>query len=394
MKIVLFTHPDFLGHQSMPRFSQMILKGMQAKGHDVSVWTPKPFFFRLYGKNIIGKWLGYIDQYIVFPMLVRRKLSSQSRETLFVFCDQALGPWVKLVKRRPHVIHCHDFLAQKSALGFIPENVTKLSGRIYQKYIYNGYSEGRNFISVSTSTQSDLHFFLKEKPEISQVVYNGLNRIFVNSGIELSRKYLSGKYNLKLESGYVLHVGGNQWYKNRLGVVTIYDSWRKEYIEKSLPLILVGEKPSKEILLEAESSDFKKDIIFLSGVEDDDLDKFYSGSSCFLFPSLAEGFGWPIAEAMALEAVVITTNEAPMTEVGGNAAFYIDLMPRNNPEELDFWKKHSAGILEKVTTLNEKEKSKIIKKGIDNIERFSQSRVIDGFESIYKKVLLKDSNYD
>ena len=114
MKIVLFTHPSFLGHKSMPRFAQMIMAGMEQKGHEVVVWSPKAVFFKFsLNKTILEKWLGYLDQFFVFPIEVKFRLFNCSKETLFVFSDNALGPWVPLVSKRYHVVHCHDFLAQQ-----------------------------------------------------------------------------------------------------------------------------------------------------------------------------------------------------------------------------------------------------------------------------------------
>ncbi|PTT18830.1 mannosyl transferase, partial [Flavobacterium sp. HMWF030] len=75
MKIVLFTHPTFLGHKSMPRFAQMIIGGMKQKGHELTVWSPKAFFFKLsFKKPVLEKWFGYLDQYVVFPIAVKIKL--------------------------------------------------------------------------------------------------------------------------------------------------------------------------------------------------------------------------------------------------------------------------------------------------------------------------------
>lgn len=385
MKIVLFTHPNFLNHQSMPRFASMIYKGMLSRGHQVEVWTPTPVFFNYSKSNSLKKWLGYIDQYIVFPKQIKDKISQAQADILFVFCDQALGPWVPLVKRLKHVIHCHDFLAQKSALGLIPEHTTSLTGKLYQKFIHRGYSKGKNFISVSNKTKSDLSSFLESEPQISEVVYNGFNRDFSLKDNEKTRNELSAIFSIDLDKGYILHVGGNQWYKNRLGIIDIYDGWRA--ISKlKLPLILVGEQPNIDLNEKRDQSNYKKDIFFLSGVEDNHVALFYAGASVFLFPSLAEGFGWPIAEAMASGTLVITTNEAPMNEVASDAGFYISLKP-NNSQDIEKWKTKTAFTLEEVLHLNEKQREEAVKKGIANAKRFDQDKALDAFESIYKRVL-------
>jgi hypothetical protein len=123
----------------------------------------------------LAKWAGYVDQYLLFPLRMRAEMAGDPAETLYVFCDQALGPWVPVAAHRAHVIHCHDLLALRSALGDVPENPTSWSGRAYQRYIRRGFSRGRHFISISQKTRADLHRFGGVTPLTSEVVYNGMN---------------------------------------------------------------------------------------------------------------------------------------------------------------------------------------------------------------------------
>lgn len=384
MNIVLFAHPRFIGHQSMPRYANMLAEGMKRRGHTVEVWTPKPRLFNLPVSAGFKKWLGYIDQYIIFPQQVRKLIKEQSPDTFYVFTDQALGPWVPLVSNLPHVIHCHDFLAQRSAMGQISENPTSWTGKQYQGFIRRGYSKGKNFISVSNKTKEDLHSFLKSAPSTSGVVYNGLNQHFKPVDSLQARQSLSEVLHLDLAPGYLLHVGGNDWYKNRKGVIEIYNAWRS-ITTKELPLLLIGSSPSSEIMQVYESSSYKKDIHFLKGVADHNVRLAYAGASVFLFPSLAEGFGWPIAEAMASNCPVLTTNEAPMTEVGGDAAFYISRMP-GEIANVFAWANDAASVVEKVLKLSGKELQGVKEAGIQNAKRFDTEHALDQIESIYLSI--------
>ncbi|CAM4121944.1 Glycosyltransferase involved in cell wall bisynthesis [Pedobacter westerhofensis] len=384
MKIVFFAHPLFLGSQSMPRFVNMLAEGMERRGHRVEVWSPEALFSNIPVKKL-RKWFGYMDQYLVFPQSVKSKLRKKEKDVLYVVSDHALGPYVPLIAHLPHVIHCHDFLAQRSALGEIPENVTSASGQKYQAYIRRGYSRGRNFISVSEKTRTDLAAFLPAKPERSEMVYNGLNPSFKPASVEESRIMLGSKLNMDLTEGYILHVGGNQWYKNREGIVGIYDKWRKTY-GTDLPLLLVGQPPSAALLQKYEQSAWKNDIHFLSAIDDQLVTVAYSGATVFLFPSIAEGFGWPIAEAMASGTLVVTTNEAPMLEVAGDAAFLIDRRPSKDMLQ-DQWTNGAARILNKAITLNETERAQAVQKGLINVSRFKLEDALDSIERIYKQVL-------
>ncbi len=383
MNIVFFTHPAFQSHQSMPRFAMMLAEGMKARGHKIELWSPEARFNKLPVPAFFKKWLGYIDQYIIFPAEVRKRLKETSKDTLFVFTDQALGPWIPLVADRPHVIHCHDFLAQKSALGQIPQNQTSWSGKHYQAFIYRGYSKGKNFISVSEKTRADLADFLPGKPNLSEMVYNGLNQSFTPLDVEAARKALADTTGILLEKGYLLHVGGNQWYKNRKGVIEIYNAWRNAQPEVVLPLLLIGYPPNDALKQMYEASPYKDDIYFLTGLKDEVVRMAYAGASVFLFPSLAEGFGWPIAEAMASGCPVITTDAAPMTEVAGTAAVLIPLRTEDHAAE---WADAGARAIQLILSETSEERNKRRADGLRNAERFTTVKALDKIEAIYQQL--------
>lgn len=384
MRIVIFVHPDFSGSQSMPRYARMLADGMRKHQHDVEIWTAKKFFYRIPSPKILKKWLGYIDQFILFPIEVKMKMSKYSIQTLFVFADQALGPWMNLVANRPFVVHCHDFMAQRSALGEMAENPVKPFGRIYQKLIRKGYRRGKYFISVSKKTKDDLHRFLKTSPEISKVVYNGLNQNFHPGNVNEVREKLSEYLNFSLHDGYILHVGGNEFYKNRKGVIKIYNAWR-DISNKTIPLIMIGPPPCEELVFLRDNSKYTNSIHFLINLSDEYLRLFYQGAFIFLFPSLDEGFGWPIAEALASGCPVVTTDKAPMTEVGGENCYYIPRMPSDDTLT-ESWAKYSAGILNDLAELKLEERKLLIANGIENARRFDAKNALNKIESIYRKV--------
>jgi len=385
MFFVFLTHPGFLESQSMPRFAAMLSEGMAAKNHQVEVLTAKPRFVKLPVPKAIKKWLGYIDQYVLFPIELRRYIKKANADTLYIFTDNALGPWVPLLVNKAHVVHCHDFLAQQSALNQIPENKTGWTGRKYQAFIRRGYSKAQNFISVSKKTRDDLHLFLGRPPQISEVVYNGLNQAFGGQNVKESREELQKHTGIDLSNGYILHIGGNQWYKNRLGVIKIYDAWRMQ-TEQNIPLLMMGQAPSKSILEAYNLSEYKKDIHLLTRVDDSVIRAAYSGASVLLFPSIAEGFGWPIVEAMASGCPVITTKAAPMTEIADDAAYLLPVMPYVDSERIA-WATEAAQVLNHVVNLSAEERGDVIRRGLQNAARFDKMAALDAIESIYLTVI-------
>jgi glycosyltransferase involved in cell wall biosynthesis len=384
VNIILLAHPPFLGQQSMARYVNMLANGMKERGHTVEVWSPNACFSKLFSNVGLKKWLGYFDQYFLFPIYVRRRIKNCDPDTLFVICDHALGPWVPLIADRPHVIHCHDFLAQRSALGEIVENKTQWTGRIYQAYIRRGYSKGKNFISISEETKQHLEKFISNA-SISTVIHNGLNQCFKPADQLKARSVLNDLVKADLQEGYILHVGGNQWYKNRIGVIEIYDAWRSLSSHK-LPLIMIGQEPDSNLLRTYRASSCKEDIYILSGIGDNTLKSAYTGASVFLFPSLAEGFGWPIAEAMASGCPVITTNEPPMTEVAGKAGFLVPRKPFNK-SIVRAWALDIGMLIEQIINKPLEELKVLSEESILNASRFDHKIALDKIEAVYHKVL-------
>lgn len=375
----------------MIRYSNWLRDGLRDRGHSVTVLAPKAFLHQLPLPRSLKKWMGYIDEFCLFPLYTYFwiKKKGKANETLFVFTDQAQGPWVPLVSSYAHVIHCHDFLALRSALGEFPQNSIGWTGRQYQNMIRRGFQEGQNFISVSKKTKDDLHRFLAKEPNRSEVVYNGLNPIYKTSDRETAKMLFSKYLNVNLEAGYLLHIGGNHWYKNRSGVIEIYNAWRS-MSKTNLALIMLGECPSSELLEQHSNSPFKDDIYFVSDINDEHVTLAYCGTDIFLFPSYAEGFGWPIAEAMACGALVITTDDAPMTEVAGGAAALVPIAPSAR-EHVAKWAGQVANVLEGILNLDDRSKNLLRKSALENIRRFDSDDALMQIEKIYKVILKKYS---
>lgn len=385
MNIVLFAHPTFLGSASMPRYTQWLADGMAARGHRVRIWAPQPGFHALPVPERLKKWMGYLDQFAMFPRWARRQMAALPADTLYVFSDHSLGPWVPLVAARPHVIHCHDLLAQHSALGRVPLNRPGWSGRLYQRYIRRGFAQGRRFIAISKRTEQDLRGFVGPAPTI-EVVYNGVNPQFVPAkDVTAQRAALGRRLGIDLSRGFLLHVGVNVWYKNRAGVLAMVDRWRRSTPE-GLPLLMVGPPPPDALASQRLAMHAPNEVHFLSKVDDDVLIGLYGTATAFLFPSIAEGFGWPIAEAMASGCPVITTDAAPMNEVGGSAAFYVPPADAKAPADAA-WAVAAAGVIAKVLALSPLERLVAVDRGLSQVRRFDSEGALDRIEAIYRQTL-------
>lgn len=386
MNLVLYTHPAFLGSQSHQHFARMLVRAYRRHGHAVELRQPDAVL-RQYVGGRWAKWAGYVDQYLVFPWRMRRQVARDPEQTLYVFCDQALGPWIPRVAHLPHVVHCHDLLALRSALGHVPENPTSWTGRLYQRYIRAGFRHARHFISVSQKSRADLHQYGQVQPLTSEVVYNGLNHPYRRQSSETAQASLQ-RAGLPPSTGFLLHIGGGQWYKNLSGVLHLYAKYvvkRADSSEPVLPLWVVGPPPSESLQQVIDELPAQGSVRFFQKLDPYAIEALYSLAEVLIFPSLAEGFGWPIAEALACGCPVITTDDAPMTEVGGPHAYYLPRLL--SPEGMSAWAAQGAEVLCQLLDRPSAEREVAANAGIEWTRRFDAQRAIEGYLKIYQSVL-------
>lgn len=384
MKIVLFSHPRFLPSHSMERFARMLATAYESRGHSVELWAPTPRVYTWLPQGRWSKWAGYVDQYLLFPRWVRAAVRREPAGTLYVFCDQALGPWVPLVNHKPHVVHCHDLLALRSALGDIPENATSPSGKLYQRYIRWGFQRARHFISVSRKTRDDLHRFGHVRFVTSEVVYNGLSHTFMPMGASEAVQVLTSAGLPVEQRGMLLHVGGGQWYKNTDGLIRLYARYADRRPDP-LPLWLVSPPPDAAVRAAMQAVPDNGRVMFFGGWDNQVLQAAYSHARAFLFPSIAEGFGWPIIEALACGCPVLTTDEPPMNEIGGPAARYLPRL--RHGDDVHAWASHGARVLDDLLEMDEVERKHLAAEGVAWSQRFVADAAIDAYLHIYQRVL-------
>ncbi|MEY8688538.1 MAG: glycosyltransferase [Leptothrix sp. (in: b-proteobacteria)] len=387
MNLVLLTHPEFLGLRSQDHFARMLVDGYRARGHAVDLRRPRAWVKALIPSGRWSKWAGYVDQYLLFPLALRRAMQRDPPDTLYVFCDQALGPWVPLAAHRPHVVHCHDLLALQSALGEVPENPTGWTGRLYQRFIRRGFVGARHFISVSHHSRAELHRLGAVAPLTSDVVYNGLNQPWQRIDADTARTRVHAAGLPGAAPGLLLHVGGGQWYKNTAGVLALYRAHAARCVAQGRsvpPLWLVG--PRLPATLQAQLLSLPAGAVVqqVGGVGGEVLEALYSLAAVMLFPSLAEGFGWPIIEAMACGCAVLTTDAAPMNEVAGSMAAYVPRLESGAP--IEAWAELGADQLARLTRRTEREVACDAAAAQDWARRFDANVAIDRYLTIYAQV--------
>lgn len=178
----------------------------------------------------------------------------------------------------------------------------------------------RHIITVSSTERTRIQAYFHLKDAQISVLHNGYNTQYnpSNANPQIVCRYVP-------EGKYIFFMGNAEPRKNTRRVLKAYDLYSKESSVK-LPLLISGLKENElDHLLEEEKLQNLKNHLYYPGyLPGKDMPALFCGASVFLFPSLSEGFGIPIIEAMACGTPVITSNLSAMPEVAGDGALLID----------------------------------------------------------------------
>jgi alpha-1,3-rhamnosyl/mannosyltransferase len=156
-----------------------------------------------------------------------------------------------------------------------------------------------------------------------RVVYNGVDPRFTRTAPAKEAKKARKK--LKLPGQYVLYVGALEEKKNIPRLLSAWKQARKS-LGKKRKLVLAGGRGGKGCDAEAavEAAGAEDSVVLAGYIADDALPAVMAGAECFVYPSLYEGFGLPVLEAMAVGVPVVTSRTSSLGEVAGDAALLVD----------------------------------------------------------------------
>jgi glycosyltransferase involved in cell wall biosynthesis len=216
------------------------------------------------------------------------------------------------------VVTVHDVFAWS-----LPGYSSLLDRLIYRSWLPQVLkSRAGAVMTVSRQSQQDIVRFLGfPENKIHRIPY-GVNPKFSQLPVTQVQKHLQDRFNLT--SPYILYVGALTRRKNIERAVQAFSSLTPVYPD--LRFVLAGPRswaqtPLGGLIAELDIAD---KIILTGPLTDRDLPVLYNGSLAFIFPSLYEGFGLPVLEAMACGVPVVTSNVSSLPEVAGEAALLVD----------------------------------------------------------------------
>lgn len=205
------------------------------------------------------------------------------------------------------VVTCHDVIPLLQIAGVLPGQQGRLARRIVRSSL-DVIRGARMILAVSENTRNDLIHAASMRGDNISVVHQALDPGFCPVDCPSERT----------SPPYILHVGGDSPYKNRGAVLRVFERVRESC---AVELILAGEPPSPELKRLLEVSPARNYVRMCVNPGDDRLRELYSGASVLLFPSLYEGFGWPVLEAMACGCPVVCSHVASLSEIAAGVAF-------------------------------------------------------------------------
>lgn len=228
---------------------------------------------------------------------------------------------------------------------------------LYQLKLWGIFSikRAKKILTISESSKSDIIKKYGLSSDKIVVVYPGIKEI-ANSKLQIANMDELRK-RFGISKNYILFVGTLQPRKN---IVRLIQAFSK--LNADLQLVIVGKKgwQYEEILKAPEKFGIKDKVLFIDNAADEDLPSFYKNATIFALPSLYEGFGLPVLEAMQFGCPVITSNVSSLPEAGGDAALYVD------PEDVDDISKKMQKLLE-----DENLRKELIEKGYKQVKKFS-----------------------
>jgi glycosyltransferase involved in cell wall biosynthesis len=237
-----------------------------------------------------------------------------------------------------------------------PELFTKHD--LYQLVNWTKYSakNAKKIFTISNFSRDDIIKTYKKRPEDVVTTYLGIRETENLKHKTESMEDLDKKFGIT--KPYILFVGTIQPRKNITKLIEAVSLLK----EKQVQLVVVGKKGWlwEEILAAPEKFKIADRVKFLDFVTNEDLPSLYKNALCFVLPSLYEGFGLPVLEAMKFGCPTVISNVSSLPEVGGDASIYFD------PQSVD-------DIAEKLTLVINDEglRKNMVEKGYNQVKKFS-----------------------
>ena len=369
MKIAFDSKRAFLNNSGLGNYSRTLIKSLNncfpknnfilyttRQGHNefqqyilshsnVSIEEPKSFM----DKKLRSRWRSYsiTDSLEELGIDIFHGLSNELPFNIHKF-------------KGKKIVTIHDLLFLR-----YPKLYPFLDRKIYNKKFRHACDQADIIIAISEETKRDIENFYFIPESKIKVVYQSCDELYNNDFSDLELNNIKVKYNLP--PNFLLYVGTIEERKNLLTIV-------KALKQVNEMLVVVGKKKNYFNLVKnyLKDNNLEPRVLFLENVENADLPGIYRMAKLFLFPSLYEGFGIPIIEALTSKIPVITSKGGCFPEAGGPNSIYINPTDENE-------------LAEKINLIfSSKEiRNEMVEKGFEYVQKFHPKIITKELMSVY-----------
>ena len=316
----LFTNSTGLGN-----YSRFVLRALSSHfpANDYYLYTPRdPVHVDTHDiitrQNIHvitpGKWYKYLKATSLWRTFGISKEATVRDLQVFHGLSQELP--VSLPQTVRKVVTVHDLIFYR-----YPEFYNPVDVAIYKRKVKFACRMADKIIAISEQTRDDLMEFLQIEPDRIDIIYQGSHPNFKQRLSSDEIEAIAKKYHLP--SRYMLNVGTIEKRKNLLVLIKALSLIPNE---ARLPLVILGRKTEyfKEVMAIAKSLGVLDAIIVPENVQFSEFPAIYQKASLFIYPSLFEGFGIPLIEAIESRVPVITSFGSCFSEAAGPSSIFVD----------------------------------------------------------------------
>ncbi|MEM9215751.1 MAG: glycosyltransferase family 1 protein [Cyanobacteria bacterium P01_F01_bin.150] len=360
---------------SMDVYADRLIEGLRSVRPNWTIMETCPMLppgdVKGLSKGIVG--VGkYYERYWQYP----RRLKSMNADIFHIIdhSDGHLSRWLRR-SRLPNVVTCHDLINLIKPETFRGRAAFPVVSMAAWRWGVKGMRQAEHVIAVSSHTKRDIVEHLDIPSSTITVVPNAVDREFRCLPVtEITA--VRNEYGLHPETFCLLNVGSNNARKNISGILAVVSTLKQQGVP--VHFWKIGVDFTSEQIEFIKTQGIAPYVTYLGKPEPYRLVQIYNAADCLMAPSLYEGFGLTILEAMACGTPVITANVSAMPEVAGDAAILVEPTDK-------------SGIVEAVQHLftHHKEQKSLIQKGLDRARRFTWEHTAEQVAKVYEQVLFQ-----
>ena len=261
------------------------------------------------------------------------------------------------------IVTIHDLIYLR-----YPNLFSSVDLKIYDKKFRSACKRADKIIAVSKQTKKDVINYFSINEQKIEVIYQGCNNAFKKSDYD-NYELIKNKFSLFDE--YLLYVGSIEERKNLITLLKVL----KDLPNKKLIVIGDGTSYKKKCMSFMHENNLLNRTKILSGLSLNDMASIYQNAEMLIYPSIFEGFGIPILEALYSKIPVITCKGGCFIEAGGPDSIYINPLSKDD-------------IIEAINKIdnNSEIREKMIRNGLKHAENFSDENIANNLMKVYKSL--------